>query len=450
MSRTGLRVRVIAGFAAGALALSATMAFVSYEITRRSLLDERESTNVRAAYYDAAVVRSGIASTTNPDVASVLRSLDTGDTRRALVHRNGQWYARNADSGVSGSVPIALQQRAADGSPAVQRVRADGQPALVVALPIAPDTVFYEVDSLAELDHTLEVLTIVLTAVALGTAVGGAVLGWYASRYVLRPLVRVAEAAQEIADGKSDARLDPAEEPDLARLSNSFNHMVDELSARLERDRRFAADVSHELRSPLQTLSAAASVLDRRRDLLDERSATAAGLVTEEIARFQQLVDDLLTLSRGDKPAERTPADVADLARSVCRQHGLSDELVEATGDTEWCVDRRRFEQMLGNLLDNAAAYGGGPTAVRLTLTGNDGLLEVDDEGPGVGPADKAVIFDRFVRGRTAGTRGDGAGTGLGLALVAQHAAAHGGNATVLDRPGGGARFRIELPGCRP
>jgi signal transduction histidine kinase len=450
MSRAGLRVRVIAGFAAGALALSATMAFVSYEITRRSLLDERESTNVRAAYYDAAVVRSGISATTSPDIASVLRSLDTGDTRRALLHRNGQWYARNADSGISGSVPAVLQQRAAQGSPAVQRILADGKPVLVVALPIAPDTVFYEVDSLAELDHTLRVLTVVLTAVALGTALGGAALGRYAGRYVLRPLVRVAEAAQEIADGVSDARLDPAQEPDLARLTTSFNHMVDELSARLERDRRFAADVSHELRSPLQTLSAAASVLDRRRELLDERSATAAGLVTSEVARFQQLVDDLLMLSRGDRPAERTPVDVADLARSVCRQRGLGDDLVEATGETEWCVDRRRVEQMLGNLLDNAAAYGGGATAVRLSLTQDDGRLEVDDEGPGVSPADKAVIFDRFVRGRTAGTRGDSAGTGLGLALVDQHAAAHGGTAAVLDRPGGGARFRIDLPGCRP
>jgi signal transduction histidine kinase len=450
MIRAGLRARVIAGFAAGALALSATMAFVSYEITRRSLLEERENTNVRAAYYDAAVVRSGIAATATPDVASVLRSVDTGDTRRALVQRSGQWYARNADSGVSGSVPVAVQQRAAQGRPTVQRIRSRGKPTLVVALPIAADTVFYEVDSMAELDHTLRVLTVVLTAVALGTALGGAALGWYASRYVMRPLVRVAEAAQEIAGGVSDARLDPAQEPDLARLTNSFNHMVDELSARLERDRRFAADVSHELRSPLQTLSAAASVLERRRELLDDRSATAAGLVAGEVARFQQLVDDLLVLSRGDKPAERTPVDVAELARSVCRQRGLGEELVSATGDTVWCVDRRRFEQMLGNLLDNAAAYGGDATAVRLSLAGDDGSLEVDDEGPGVSPADKPVIFDRFVRGRAAGTRGDSAGTGLGLALVAQHAAAHGGTASVLDRPGGGARFRVDLPGCRP
>ena len=450
MIRAGLRVRIATGFAAGALALSATMAFVSYEIIRHALLGEREDTAIRAAYYDAAVVRAGIATTARPDIAAVLRSLDTGDTRRALVHRDGAWYSRNADAGVTGSVPAALQQRAAAGAPAVQRVRADGVPALVVALPLADDTVFYEVDSLAELDHTLRVLTAVLTGVAICTALAGAALGAYAGRYVMRPLTRVAEAAQDIARGASGARLDPAQEPDLARLTTSFNNMVDELSARVERDRRFAADVSHELRSPLQTLAAAASVLDRRRDRLDERTATAAGLVTDEVRRFQHLVDDLLTLARSDQPADRTPVDVLELGRSVCRSHGVDEKVLSARGGTVWSVDRRRIGQLLGNLLDNAAAYGGGTTAVRLTLDGEDGSIEVDDDGPGVSPEDKPVIFDRFVRGRAAGTRGGGDGTGLGLALVAQHAAAHGGSATVLDRPGGGARFRVDIPGAAP
>lgn len=448
MIRAGLRLRVIAGFAAGALALSATMAFVSYEITRHSLLSERESTAVRAAYYDAAVVRSGVSASLNPDIVAVLRSLDTGDTRRALLQRDGIWYARSADSAVTGSVPTALRVRAGAGLPAVQRIRASGVPMLVVAIPLTTDAVFYEVDSFQELDHTLRVLTIVLTLVAICTALGGAGLGWYASRYVLRPLERVEQAAQEIAAGVSDARLDPAQEPDLARLSTSFNHMVDELSARLERDRRFAADVSHELRSPLQTLSAAASVLARRRGALDPRSATAAGLVVDEVERFQRLVDDLLTLARGDQPAQRVEVDVAELARAVCREHALPESLVEAPAQALWCVDRRRFRQLLGNLLENATSYGGGPTAVRLVLKGDVGTVEVDDEGPGVSPDDKPVIFDRFVRGRSAGTRGDNAGTGLGLALVAQHASAHGGSASVLDRPGGGARFRVDLVGC--
>ncbi|GAA2534378.1 sensor histidine kinase [Winogradskya humida] len=448
MRRAGLRVRVIAGFAAGALALSATMALVSFQVVRQSLLSERERTAVRAAYYDAAIVRSGLGTQSDPDVGAVLRTLDTGENRRAVLQRRGDWYSRQADTGVTEAIPVSLQEAAAQGTPSVQRVRADGRPTLVVAVPLSRTEVFYEVDSLQELEHTLGVLTAVLTAVAISTAALGALLGWYASRYVLRPLTRVADAAQEIAGGASKYRLDPATEPDLARITTSFNHMVDELSARLERDRRFAADVSHELRSPLQTLAAAASVLERRRDQLDERTAMAAGLVSDEIARFQQLVNDLLELSRGDRPATRRPVDMPELAQQICRDRKVSTDIVTSAGSTTWSVDRSRVGQLLGNLLDNAQAYGGGAVAVRIALEGESGRIEVDDEGPGVSPDDKPLIFDRFVRGRSAGARADTAGTGLGLALVAQHAAAHGGTVTVLDRPGGGARFRVDLPGC--
>jgi len=138
---------------------------------------------------------------------------------------------------------------------------------------------------------------------------------------------------------------------------------------------------------------------------------------------------------------------VADLCRQVCRSRGLAPEVVTVQGTaTSWPVDRRRFAQILGNLLDNADRHGGGAVAVRVGAGPDRLVLEVDDEGPGVRPEDRVAIFDRFVRGPAAGARGDGDGTGLGLALVARHAAAHGGTAEVADRPGGGARFRIELP----
>jgi signal transduction histidine kinase len=314
----------------------------------------------------------------------------------------------------------------------------------VVAVPLADNTVFYEIVSLRELERTLQLLSLVLTAVAIMVSAGGAALGWYVTRHALRPLGAVADAARGIADGDLGTRLNPNTEPDLAQLTQSFNHMADQLTRRLERDRRFAADVSHELRSPLQTLAAAVSVIERRRDSLDERSAAAAGLIADEVNRFQALVNDLLELARSDRPPHLEPTDVAALAARVCRQRGVGADLVEVLPGTpaRWQVDRRRIEQALGNLLDNAVRYGGGPVAVRV----GDGFLEVDDAGPGVAEDQRATIFDRFVRGPAAGARGAGDGTGLGLAIVAEHAAAHGGRAVVGDRPGGGARFRIELP----
>ncbi|SCG45997.1 sensor histidine kinase [Micromonospora halophytica] len=450
MRRLGLRARVTAAFAVGALLLSALMALVSYELVRHSLLDERERTAIRAAYFDAAVVRTGL-DTETPDVYEVLRSLDTGGSRRALVHREGQWYARTADEGPSGAVPAGLVAMVAAGEPGVQRVNVDGQPALLVGLPLSKSTGYYEITSLRELEQTFQVLALALTVVAMTVAGSGAALGWYATRHGLRPLTAVADAAEKIAAGDVTARLAPGTDPDLARLSTSFNRMVDQVAERIERDRRFAADVSHELRSPLQTLSAAASVLARRREHLDERTATAAGLVVEEVTRFEHLVDDLIELARSDRPAQREPVDVVALARRVCRAHGLPESLVRpgpGAAAVLWSVDPRRVEQVLVNLLDNAVRYGGGPVAVRLSRTGGSGVVEVDDAGPGVPPVDREVVFDRFVRGRAAHARAGGDGTGLGLALVAQHAAAHGGRAVVGDRPGGGARFRVELPGA--
>ena len=173
----------------------------------------------------------------------------------------------------------------------------------------------------------------------------------------------------------------------------------------------------------------------------------AVGLIVHEVARFQSLVTDLLELARGDLAPELAPVPIADVVRQIARSRGLAAEAVTTSGPPTWVVDRRRFEQMIANLLDNANRHGGGAVAVRLGGDGPIRFVEVDDEGPGVAPQDRTAIFDRFVRGRTASSRGDSDGTGLGLALVARHAAAHGGRVFVTDRPGGGARFRVELPG---
>lgn len=451
MRRPGLRTRVTAAFAGGALVLSASMAVLSYELTRTSLLAERERTATRTTYFDATVIRSGLA-TEDQDVVDVLRSLDTGASRRPVLIRDGEPYSIRADAGDTAAVPESLRRLVEQGRPGAQRVRTNSGPALVLGVPLSSSSGFYEIHSLQELERTLQVLALVLALVAAGTTSAGAGLGWYMTRRALRPLASVAQAAQGIAAGNLGARLDPAVEPELERLTSSFNYMVDQLSRRMERDRRFAADVSHELRSPLQTLAGAADVLARRREHLDQRTAAAAGLVAEEVARFSSLVTDLLELARSDQPAEPSSVDVAELARHLCRSRGVAIRIITVDRGAEgaWQVDRRRFEQVLSNLLDNADRHGGGPVAIRLGCHGGLHYLEVDDEGPGVVPEDRQAVFDPFVRGRSASARGDSDGTGLGLALVAQHVAAHGGRVFVTDRPGGGARFRVEVPENQP
>ncbi|MCO8277672.1 HAMP domain-containing histidine kinase [Actinoplanes sp. TRM 88003] len=440
-----------AAFAVGAFVLSAGVTVVSYELSRNTLFRERERTAVRATYFDATVVNAGLRGA-DPEVGDLLRSVDVGADRYALLYRDGQWYSRSAEPAASAAVPRGSQDMAAAGQAGAQRIVRGEGPALVVAVPLADGAVFYEIVSLAELENTLQALALVLTAVAIMVAAGGAAVGWYVTRHALRPLAAVADAAQEIGAGDMQARLDPRTEPDLVRLTTSFNHMADELDRRMQRDRRFAADVSHELRSPLQTLAASVSVIHRRRDGLDERTAAAVDMIAAEVARFQVLVNDLLELARSDQPAQRETIEIAALAERAARSCAVVGCIVEIVPGTppSWYVDPRRVEQLLCNLVENAIRYGGGPVAIRGGRLGNsdDCYLEVDDAGPGVPEEFRSSIFDRFVRGPAAHSRGDGDGTGLGLAIVAQHASAHGGQVTIGARPGGGARFRVELEGC--
>ncbi len=448
MRAVGLRTRVTAVFALGALAVSVALAGATYEIVRTSLLDERERAAVRAATLDGSLVRQGLAGD-EPDIALVLRNLDTGETRRPLLRSSGAWFARTADDRLTAAVSPALQELVDGGTPALQRVRVRSEPLLVVGVPLQDGASYYELTSLEELRRTLGVLATVLGLVALATTLAGAAVGSWVSRHVLRPLGDIAHTAGSIASGDLSARVARDSDPDLDRLAVAFNAMVDEVSARSEADRRFAADVSHELRSPLQTLSAATSVLDRRRGELDGRTGAAVELLSAEVVRFEQLVTDLLELARADRPAERRPTDVAALTRSAAAACGLPANAVEVRGDALLAdVDPRRFEQLVVNLLDNARKHGGGAVRVGLDAVGGALVLEVDDEGPGVPADERSLVFDRFARGRAASARGGSEGTGLGLAIVAQHVSAHRGSVEVLDRPGGGARFRATLPGA--
>ncbi len=448
MRTFGLRRRVTLAFGAGSLALSAGLALATWSLTESNVLEVRERTSVRSAYADATVVQRGLA-VGDGDVVAVLRSLDTGRGRVPLLRRDGKWYARTADDGLTDAVPDSLLRMVEQGRPALQRVDVQGDPALVVGLPLDDDgTAYVEVDALVEIDRTLRGLATTLTVLAVLTTLAGLALGAWAARRLLRPVQDMTDAAARVSRGDLGTRLDPADDPDLAPLSSSFNHMVEELTARLDRDRRFAADVSHELRSPLQTMTNATAVLHNRADGLDPRTRAAAQLVEDEVARFSALVQDLLELARDELPMAKVDTDVVALVREACVRRGVDPALVDATGAPgSWRVDGRRFEGVVGNLLDNAARHGGGVVAVQVGCT-PDGLLllEVDDAGPGVPREERALVFDRFGRGRAASSRRGTEGTGLGLSLVAAHVAAHGGSVVVDDRPGGGARFRVLVP----
>jgi len=324
----------------------------------------------------------------------------------------------------------------------------------VTGLPIpAADAGYFEVTRFEELSDTLGVIRRSLLGGALGTTVGAALLGIWAGRRVLRPLREVSNVAGEIASGELEARLESDGDDDLDRLAGSFNRMVDALQERIERERRFVSDVSHELRSPLTTLVTAAQVLERRRDELPERSRDALDLMLAEIQRFEQLVGELLELSRVDAGVEQLELEdvvVGELVLHLAAGAGGPPFTVSIPPDVAGLsvrTDKRRFGRILANLIGNAQTHGQGVAELGVRRDADWVEITVDDTGAGVPPEERERVFERFFRGGAAGQRGSGSGAGLGLSLVAEHARLLGGDVWVEDAPGSlGARFVVRLP----
>lgn len=339
-----------------------------------------------------------------------------------------------------------------DGSAASQRIRIDGTPVLAVGLPIAGNTASYiEVSPLRELDRTLRFLSWTLAAsVVVGAAAGAAVGVWAAPR-ALAPLTQLTAVAAAAAAGDLGARLPVTRDPDLLPIATAFNATAERLQTRVQRDARFASDVSHELRSPLTTMANAMAVLERRRSELSPPAASALTLLSADLDRFARMVTNLLdiSVSEQDGNLDLEPVDVAEFVRELLRhENGTGAVALELpAGPVLALVDRRRLEQILANLLRNAAEHAGGATGASVAVQEGTVRIRVDDRGPGVPAGLKQQIFERFARGAPAARVEDDHGAGLGLALVAEHARRMGGAVWVEDRPGGGARFVVALQG---
>ena len=454
----GLRARITLAFTLGALALSILLAGTTYVLARNNLSNQRESTALSRVYVNANVVRTGLQGAPSPDTiqSTLLSSLQLPAGSRPLLHYRGQWYTVTAEVSQD-AVPAELRNEVIQQRTAA-RMSFDykGTPELAVGIPLnAVSAEYFELVDLDDLNSTLESLGLSLAGAAALTTLAGTGLGLWASRRLLRPLAAVSQAAEAIAGGRLETRLESIDDPDLAVLATSFNDMARALQDRIERDARFASDVSHELRSPLMTLSAAVDVLESRREELTDRAQSALDLLVVEVGRFQQLVEDLLEISRYDAGAVRLELDEVRLAEFVMQAVAASsnDGSVPVEVDSELAgvvaqADKRRLVRVIANLLDNARKYGEGATSVSLRRVDDVVQLAVEDEGQGVPDDERTVIFDRFARGGGAGRRGSGEGVGLGLALVAEHVRLHGGRVWVEDRPDGkpGARFVVELP----
>jgi two-component system sensor histidine kinase MtrB len=283
----------------------------------------------------------------------------------------------------------------------------------------------------------------------------GGALGVLAARVVQRRVRTAAEAARRFGDGALDTRLPVRGRDELADLAGSFNAMAQRLGESIEQlrrkdrqQRRFVADVAHDLRTPLASMIAAADGLGSP-DAEDR--ARSAELLGAQARRLGALVEDLLEVSRFDAGAAELRPDVVDLAALVEDAVRLSapdvDIPVRRTGDVSLFGDPRRLHTIVRNLVTNAVRHGEPPVEVTVDGTRPDEVrVVVADSGPGL-PAELApVVFDRFVRGDRARSRTEG--SGLGLAIAQENARLHGGRLDVRDD--GGAVFTLTVPRGEP
>lgn len=458
--RWGLRRRIMLIFTLGALMLSMFLAVITYGFTRASIVQQRENAANDAAEQNTNTANNALGTNATNAQAAIQALQDQGVERPLIWLPPDNWTA-----GAVGYDDTKLPQELVDrviGNQvaAFMRVRVGDELNIVVGQPLAGGGAYFQFFGLDEVNSTLRSVQLSLV---LGTAITTALAvlaGQFAARRAVRPVGVAAQAAKAIAGGRLDTRLEPTDDPDLSVLASSFNDMASALQTRIERDARFASDVSHELRSPLMTLSASVEVMDARREEMPERAQAALDLLKSDVVRFQGLVEDLLEISRFDAGAVRLHMEellAAEFVRNAVAVSSVPATPIAVSPRCETVLingDRRRLARVVANLIDNARLHGGGVPEVSITELEPEGepitriRIAVEDHGAGVPEHERTLIFERFARGGVAGRRAGNDGAGLGLSLVDEHVRMHGGRVWVEDRVDGdpGARFVIELP----
>jgi two-component system, OmpR family, sensor kinase len=349
---------------------------------------------------------------------------------------------------------IATRFGGTRGTAPVKGPRVETRGSLLVLDEILPDGTRVTFSaSRASIDHAVANLLLVELLVAAAALVLATVLVLHGTRTALRPLSAVIETATRIAHGDSKLRLEPSRtDTELGRLAAAFDQMVDALEGAIEEarasdaaTRRFLADASHELRTPIAALQASVETLLREQPERPERDRLEASAARDG-ERLGRLVDDLLGLARLEAHPTRTPVDLAAIARPLVddaqARSPLATITISADADTTVRGDPDALERVLRNLIDNALAAIQPTGRVEVHLRRRNGYIQaqVNDDGPGVPEQQRQRIFERFVR-----LDPSKPGHGLGLAIARRIAQQHDGD-LICDPTPNGASFTLQLP----
>ena len=458
-----LRVRLL--LAVGAVAIVALLAAdIATYSALKSFLYSRVDSSLDAAHF--RYLRFGGGPAGGPPVGDTFAQLRfaTGDVDQTPGIRRGP--QREAE--YTPRLPASITDFHTNGFG--ERVRyftvssaQHGGPRFRVRASQATNGMLIVAQPLDEVIGTLRRLLGIELAVTTGAVIAAAGVGWWRVRVGLRPLADVEATAVAISAGDMDLdrRVPGDDQPtEVGRLARALNTMLERIQDAFNardmteaRLRRFVADASHELRTPVAAVAAYAELFERGASTRPEDLERVMSGIRSETQRMGELVQDLLLLARLDegRPIEHEhvelvplAADAVETARAVGPAWPVR---LEAAGPAEVIGDKARLRQVVDNLLGNVRAHTPPGTEAVVNIATVDGSIEltVRDNGPGLSEEQRERVFERFYRADPSRSRHHG-GSGLGLAIVAAIVDAHGGTVTVTAPPEGGAAFTVRLP----
>lgn len=435
--------------------LTAALHTVGYIVIRGSLVQDAFERALPQAEFVSDLAAERLA--TNPgddDIEGLIEWLEGRRLFAAVLVVDGEEHRSSPDVGLP-DVPeellVAPDQGDSEDELPHARTAADETNFLVFRSELSEDVdmfLFYAQRRVWE--NVTEVRRVLTVSWFIVVVVAGLIASLFARR-VLHPVARAGAAARSLAEGLLDTRLPVETSDEFGAWAQSFNRMADALQAKIvalrdarDRERRFTADVSHELKTPLTALTGAASILASHIDELPPDARRPAELLVSDVRRLTELVEDLMEVSRLDAGQESVGTEEFDptaQARSLVEARGWSSKVAVLGENGRVVSDPRRYERIVSNLIENAIEHGGEPVEVELTTTGEHLTMLVRDRGPGIPPEHLPRIFDRFYKADPARST---SGSGLGLAIARENARLMGGDIEVTSGADGSA-FRVTL-----
>ncbi|MBW3086784.1 Sensor histidine kinase RcsC [Austwickia sp. TVS 96-490-7B] len=487
--RSSLEFRVVATTVFLCLVVMGLLQTFLYQRIADGLAQDRLASAKEDAIAGTQQIQSKLDKTDKTDLESIRQlcydlisqqESQRGENARELILTKSQRKeAKDAslptlDTGIDPSIvtPEMRDRLAKDGSHQVvafvtlPRAGSDIPAVLVGSLVRVPEAGTYELYYVYPMDAQEQILGMVLRTFLLGVFIFAVLIGlisYVVTRLVVDPVREAAVVAERLAKGRLNERLYIKGEDDLATLGTAFNRMADTLQAQISRledlsavQQRFVSDVSHELRTPLTTIRMASEVIFDSREEFPPVSRRSTEILHGEVERFEELLTDLLEISRFDAGAAALDRDNVDVRVVVERVLAGTSELARHRGSDMVLIapdtpvraemDPRRVERIVRNLVVNAVEHGEGEP-IRVEIAGNDTAvaIAVRDQGIGLKPGESDLVFTRFWRADPARKRTTG-GTGLGLAISLEDARLHDGWLQAWGEPGRGSRFRLTLP----